>query len=81
MILRAARLSHFVGDEVEGYEELPEPIREFYCSFRYEDIVTPLIRADREGLALTYGQLAIKYGLNEKKVEYIFCCKRQYSTD
>lgn len=81
MILRAAKLSMFVGEEVNDYEELPKGVRRFFSSFRYEDIVTPLIRADREALGLTYGQLGIKYGLKVNKIEYIFCCKRMYSTD
>ena len=78
MILRAAQR---LGIEAKEYDDLPEVTKEHYSFLRYEDIIAPMVVTDRKVKGSTYGQLAIKYGVTERKIEYIFCCRTKFDID
>lgn len=78
MILRLAKLGHSV--RAGKYEDLPESVRFCYRYMSYMDIVTPLIILDHlEGKS--YGELAIKYGIEIYQVRYVVCCKNEFLLD
>ena len=77
MILKVVRA--YFGIRVKKVKDIPTITRSFLGCLKYVDIVTPLIIRDRE-MGLSYGQLSIKYGLTNRQVNYILCCKTIFST-
>lgn len=67
-----------LGVIADSYEGIPDFYKEFYSQADYITLVRPLLTLDRNENKLTYGQLAIKYGLTERQVEYHFCCSRKF---
>lgn len=66
-----------LGVKAVEYNSIPYTYIEFYSHFRYVDLIRPLLTIERNEGA-SYGQLAIKYGVTKRTVEYHFCCSSRY---
>ena len=68
-----------LGFQIEEFNQIPEHLISMYDHSKYIDIARPLMTRDYASGRYSYGQLAIKYGLTERQVEYHFCCAPNYS--
>lgn len=75
VILKLARMH---GIKAAKFEDIPDAFRVFYSHYKYVDLIRPLLTSDRIKYQSTYGQLAIKYGVSKRTVEYHFCCASRF---
>lgn len=78
VILKLARMH---GIKAAKYDDIPEAFRAFYSHYKYVDLIRPLLTSDRIRLDLSYGQLAIRYGVTKRTVEYHFCCASRFAVE
>lgn len=77
VILRLVKLH---GINVSNYDQIPEEFKTFYSHFDYMSLIRPLLTIDRKN-GLSYGQLANKFGITYRRVEYHFCCWSLYTEE
>lgn len=74
VIIRLAKLQ---GITAAKYDDLPGDLRLFYSHFKYVDLIRPLLSIDRER-GMSYGQLAVKYQVTKRTIEWNFCCAPRF---
>lgn len=67
MVVRLANLLEL--SSVDKFELLPPLVRDAFKSFKYLDVVLPLIHHDREVNTMSYRQLEIKYGIPKSTIQ------------
>lgn len=66
--MAVALANHLGLSAAHTFSELPAPVQATLNSFKYLDIVLPLMQRDRDKLGLSFRQLEIKYGITKSTI-------------
>ena len=60
--------NHLELSPVDSFVDLPAQIQTMLNSFKYIDLVLPLMQRDRDKFGLSFRQLEIKYGVTKSTI-------------